>query len=95
VRHRSNDADVQLELVRVGAAVALMPPLTLPAHDPALAIRDLAEGTLKRRLMAVTRDTPPGPALTALLTAVRNQRPEQSTIHTKANPTQKAPDSTS
>jgi DNA-binding transcriptional LysR family regulator len=72
LRHRSNDADVQLELVRVGAAVALMPPLTLPiAPDPALAIRDVAEASLKRRLMAVTRDTPPAPALTALLTAVQ------------------------
>jgi DNA-binding transcriptional LysR family regulator len=71
LRHRSNDADVQLELVRVGAAVALMPPLTMPASDPALAVRDVAEASLKRRLMAVTRDTPQGPALTALLTAVR------------------------
>jgi DNA-binding transcriptional LysR family regulator len=71
VRHRSNDADVQLELIRVGAAVALMPPLTLPTtHDPALAIRDVAEANLKRRLMAVTRVTPPAPALTALLRAV-------------------------
>ena len=72
LRHRSNDADVQLELVRVGAAVAFLPPLTMPASDPALAIRDVAEASLKRRLMAVTRDTPQGPALTALLTAVRD-----------------------
>jgi DNA-binding transcriptional LysR family regulator len=70
VRHRSNDADVQLELVRVGAAVALMPPLTMPVSDPALAVRDVAEASLKRRLMAVTRLTPPAPALTALLAAV-------------------------
>src|SRR5689334_20645527 len=71
LRHRSNDADVQLELVRVSAAVALMPPLALPAHDPALAIRDIADVNLKRRLVAVTRDTPPTPALSALLAAVR------------------------
>jgi DNA-binding transcriptional LysR family regulator len=73
LRHRSNDADVQLELVRAGAAVALMPALTLPANDRALAIRDVAEATLRRRLVVVTRDSPPTPALTALLSAVTDQ----------------------
>lgn len=73
VRHRANDADIQLELVRAGAAVALMPALTLPASDPAVAIRDVAEVAIRRRLVAVTRDTPPAPALTALLTAVADQ----------------------
>jgi DNA-binding transcriptional LysR family regulator len=73
LRHRSSDADVQLELVRAAAAVALMPALTLPVNDPAIAIRDVAEATLKRRLVVVTRDTPPAPALTALLTAVTDQ----------------------
>jgi DNA-binding transcriptional LysR family regulator len=82
LRHRSNDADVQLELVRVAAAVALMPPLALPADDPALAIRDVAEADLKRRLMAVTRDTPPAPALTALLAAVSERaRPGTAATH--------------
>jgi DNA-binding transcriptional LysR family regulator len=70
LRHRSNDADVQLELVRAGAAVALMPPLAMPAGDPALAVRDIAETALSRRLVSVTRDAPPAPALTALLDAV-------------------------
>jgi hypothetical protein len=65
LRHRSSDADVQLELVRAAAAVALMPALTLPTNDPAIAVRDVAETTLRRRLV-VTRDTPPAPALTAL-----------------------------
>jgi DNA-binding transcriptional LysR family regulator len=78
LRHRSNDADVQLELVRVGAAVALMPPLTLPARDPALAVRDVAEASLKRRLMAVTRATPPASALTALLTAINEHASPRS-----------------
>jgi DNA-binding transcriptional LysR family regulator len=73
LRHRSNDADVQLELVRAGAAVALLPPLTLPANDPAIAVRDVAEAELRRRLVVVTRDTPPAPALTALLAAVADQ----------------------
>lgn len=58
LRHRCSDADVQLELVRAAAAVALMPALTLPTDDPALAIRDIAEATLQRRLVAVTRDNP-------------------------------------
>jgi DNA-binding transcriptional LysR family regulator len=73
LRHRSNDADVQLELVRVAAAVALMPALTLPPNDPAMAVRDIAETNLRRRLIVVTRDSPPAPALTALLTAVTHQ----------------------
>lgn len=73
LRHHSNDADVQLELVRAGAAVALMPPLALPAEDPALAVRGIAEANLRRRLVAVTRGNPPAPALSALLTAVRDQ----------------------
>ena len=73
LRHRSNDADVQLELVRSGAAVALLPPLTLPPGDPALAIRDIAGGGLRRRLVAVTRDTPPAPALTAFQSEVSAQ----------------------
>jgi DNA-binding transcriptional LysR family regulator len=79
LRHRSSDADVQLELVRAATAVALMPALTLPANDPALAIRDVAEAALKRRLVIVTRDTPPAPALTALLTAVTEHA--QKVIH--------------
>jgi DNA-binding transcriptional LysR family regulator len=73
LRHRSNDADVQLELVRVGAAVALLPTLTLPPDDPKLAVRDVAEATLGRRLVVVTRDSRPAPALTALLAAVTDQ----------------------
>ncbi|MFI2713534.1 LysR family transcriptional regulator [Micromonospora sp. NPDC018662] len=54
LRHRSSDADVQLELVRAGAAVALLPELTLPDADPALAVRGIAETALRRRLVAVT-----------------------------------------
>jgi hypothetical protein len=49
--HRSSDADDQLELVRTTGAVALLPALTLPAADPALAVRDVAEAKLGRRLL--------------------------------------------
>jgi DNA-binding transcriptional LysR family regulator len=73
VRHRSSDADVQLELVRTTGAVALLPALTLPAADPALAIRDVAEAKLGRRLVVVLRDGPAAPALAAFLAVVTDQ----------------------
>ncbi|MGE3811821.1 MAG: LysR family transcriptional regulator [Candidatus Nanopelagicales bacterium] len=72
LRHRSNDADVQLELVRSTGAVALLPPLTLPVGDPALAVRDIADGEVSRRLSLVTREGPQPPALRAYLDAVRD-----------------------
>ncbi|MFI6510883.1 LysR family transcriptional regulator [Streptosporangium sp. NPDC050855] len=74
VRHRSSDADVQLELVRTTGAVALLPALTLPTtQDPALAIRDVAGQRLGRRLVVVRRDGPSPPALTAFLAVVTGQ----------------------
>jgi DNA-binding transcriptional LysR family regulator len=73
LRHRSNDADVQLELVRTAGAVALMPALTLPAADPALAVRDVAESVISRRLMTIVRDGPTAPAVSTFLAAVRDQ----------------------
>ncbi|GGM57302.1 LysR family transcriptional regulator [Dactylosporangium sucinum] len=71
LRHRSSDADVQLELVRAGCAVALLPPLVLPPDDPAVAVRPIVEADLRRRLFVVTRDGPRAPALTAFLDAVQ------------------------
>jgi DNA-binding transcriptional LysR family regulator len=56
LRHRSSDADVQLELVRATAAVALMPALTLPSDDPALAIRDIAEADSAAQFVTRRRD---------------------------------------
>lgn len=80
VRHRSSDADVQLALVRDTGAVALLPALTLPAADPALAVRNVAERRLGRRLVVALRDGPPAPALAAFLAVVtdlaRDLRPE-------------------
>ena len=73
VRHHSNDADVQLELVRSARAVALLPTLTLPAADPALAVRDVAETVISRRLVLVTRDSPSAPSLDTFLAAVRGR----------------------
>ena len=73
LRHRSNDADVQLEFVRATGAVALLPALALPTADPALAIRDIADGAVGRRLVVVTRNGPTAPALSAFLAAVAEQ----------------------
>ncbi|MCU1432924.1 MAG: LysR substrate-binding, partial [Actinotalea sp.] len=73
VRHRASDAQIQLELVRTTGAVALLPALTLPHADPTLALRDVAEGSIRRRLVAITREGPSDPALSAFLSAVANQ----------------------
>lgn len=73
LRHRSNDADVQLALIRAAGAVSLMPTLTLPAADDALAVRDVAEASIRRRLVVVTRDSPTAPALRTFLAAVNEQ----------------------
>jgi DNA-binding transcriptional LysR family regulator len=70
VRHHSNDADVQLAVVRHAPAVALLPLLNLPPEDPTLAYRPVAETDLGRRLFTVTRDRPMSPALTAFLSVV-------------------------
>lgn len=70
LRHRSNDADVQLELVRSTGAVGLLPRLTLPAADEALAVRDVAEAAVRRRLVLITREGPRAPALGTVLAAV-------------------------
>ncbi|WP_432519274.1 LysR family transcriptional regulator [Kineococcus sp. SYSU DK006] len=73
VRHRAGDAEIQLELVRTTGAVALLPALALPVADATLAVRDVAEAVVGRRLVAVTRDVPATPALTAFLAAVEAQ----------------------
>lgn len=82
LRHRSNDAGVQLELVRSAGAVALLSALTLPDADPALAVRDVAEADIGRRLMVVTRDGAAAPPLTTFLNVVHEEahRLEQDSI---------------
>jgi DNA-binding transcriptional LysR family regulator len=73
LRHRSNDAEVQFELVRSTGAVALMPVLTLPVADSTLVIRDVAEAAVWRRLLLLTRDGRPAPALDIVLQGVKEQ----------------------
>ncbi|WP_327000230.1 LysR family transcriptional regulator [Dactylosporangium sp. NBC_01737] len=70
VRHHSNDADVQLGLVRAAGAVALLPALAMPAVDPAVAVRDVAGQRFGRRLVVVSRDGPMPPAVAAFLAVV-------------------------
>ncbi|MEV0903029.1 LysR family transcriptional regulator [Actinoplanes sp. NPDC049802] len=77
LRHHSNDADVQLELIRVAGTVGLLPVLTLPPPEPALAVRRVAEADLGRRLFAVTREGPLSPALAAFLDVVTAQAATQ------------------
>jgi DNA-binding transcriptional LysR family regulator len=76
LRHRSNDADVQLDLVRAAGAVALLPRLTLPNDDPTLAIRDIVGATINRRLMILTRDISLTPALDHFLATITAQLPD-------------------
>lgn len=73
LRHFAYDAEVQLELVRTTGAVALLPGLTLPGDDPALAVRPVAEARVGRKLVAATREGKQTPALDACLTAIRER----------------------
>ncbi|MFD1365478.1 LysR family transcriptional regulator [Actinoplanes sichuanensis] len=88
VRHHSNDADVQLAVVRHAAAVALLPLLNLPAEDPTLAYRQVAETDLGRRLFTVTRDGPLSPALTTFLSVVADQAADLTAGPERAGPTE-------
>ena len=73
LRHRSNDADMQLDIVRAAGAVALMPSLTVPLDDPTLAIRQVADATVARSLLLLTRDQPTPGALAHVLESIRTR----------------------
>lgn len=73
LRHRSNDAEIQLEIVRTARAVALMPGLTVPLDDPTLAIRHIADGTVARSLLLLTRDQPTPSALAHVVDSIRTR----------------------
>ncbi|BBH67685.1 LysR family transcriptional regulator [Actinoplanes sp. OR16] len=72
LRHHCYDAEVQLELVRQAGAVGLLPKLTLPDADPAVAYREVAEKDLARRLFVVTREGRDTPALATFLSTLRD-----------------------
>ena len=72
IRHRTNDATVSLALVARGLAVTMLPELALRGHDPAIAVRAVAERPLERAILAVVRDADAArPSTQALLAAVR------------------------
>ena len=72
VRHRSTDLLVLLALVRSGHAVTLLPDLVRAQDDPTLAVRDLAEGALTRRVFTSVRAAAADrPAIAAVRAALR------------------------
>jgi DNA-binding transcriptional LysR family regulator len=77
VRHRSTDLLVLLALVRSGHAVTLLPDLVRAHDDPTLAVRDLAEGKLTRRVFTTVRATAAErPAIAAVRAALRAAVPK-------------------
>ena len=73
LRHTTNDANVQLDLVQATGAVALLPALTLPPAGKGVTYRDVARSGISRRLVAVTREGPRSPALAAFAAAVTDE----------------------
>jgi DNA-binding transcriptional LysR family regulator len=73
IRHRTNDANISLELVSNGLAVAMVPELALPHRRPGLALREIEGATVTRAIFAATRATDATrPSIQALLSAVQN-----------------------
>jgi DNA-binding transcriptional LysR family regulator len=74
IRHRSNDLMMLLALVANGQAVTLLPDLVGPDRDPAVAVRDLAEGPIERTVFtAIRRSSTRLPALIALRSALKEE----------------------
>jgi DNA-binding transcriptional LysR family regulator len=72
IRHRTNDATVSLALVARGMAVTMLPALPLPARYPGIALRAIAEASVGRAILAVTRAADGArPSTRALLAAIR------------------------
>jgi DNA-binding transcriptional LysR family regulator len=73
IRHRANDANVALALVGAGLAVTMLPDLPLPERHPGVAVRDIADAPVHRRIFAATRTADATrPSTRALLGAVRD-----------------------
>jgi DNA-binding transcriptional LysR family regulator len=72
IRHRSDDLTVLLALVGAGQAVALLPDLVDSARDPAIAVREIVEGTLARLVLAwMRRSSAVHPGVRAVLESLR------------------------
>jgi DNA-binding transcriptional LysR family regulator len=77
IRHRTNDAVVTLALVARGFAVTLLPDFVGAEDHPGVVVRDLAEGTPHRTILAATRAADAArPSVRALLGAVRAEASE-------------------
>ena len=71
IRHRTNDATVALSLVARGHALTLLPGLVLPQRPGGIAVRAIAEGSVDRAIVAVTRQTDEArPSTRAMLAAM-------------------------
>jgi DNA-binding transcriptional LysR family regulator len=55
IRYRTNDATISLALVSHGLAVTLLPDLVVPQRHPGVTARPIAEGSVDRAILAVTR----------------------------------------
>jgi DNA-binding transcriptional LysR family regulator len=55
IRYRANDATISLALVSHGLAVTLLPDLVVPHRHPGVTARTIAEGSVDRAILAVTR----------------------------------------
>ena len=72
IRHRTNDANLSLEVVAHGMGVTLLPDLVVAGRRPGIAVRSVAEAPLSRTIFAVTRTTDDArPSTRALLAAMR------------------------
>ncbi|WP_395103892.1 LysR family transcriptional regulator [Actinomadura sp. SCN-SB] len=72
IRHRSTDLLVLLALVAAGQAVTLLPDLADAGRDPRVAVRDVEDGLLRRRVLTVIRADGLGwTSLTAVRDALR------------------------
>jgi DNA-binding transcriptional LysR family regulator len=72
---------ILLALVAAGQAVTLLPDLVHAEREPAVAVRDLAEGSIHRTVFsAIRRGSTRRPALIALREALH----EQAAIHSAA-----------
>jgi DNA-binding transcriptional LysR family regulator len=73
IRHRANDMDILLGLVRVGRAVVFTPALLGGEEELGVAVRPVAEGPIARKLYtAVRQATAERPALQAVRGALRD-----------------------
>jgi DNA-binding transcriptional LysR family regulator len=82
VRHRSDDLLLLLALVAHGQCVTLLPDLVHADREPAVVVRDLAEGPLQRTVfVAIRSGSARRPALHALRAALRETASDLRPAH--------------